>query len=219
MAMVMREFSKLLPAWAIALVLPLPILEFWSNGSARFYALDYVFLGNAIVAAECYRRDSTSTGSSTQEVGVRLWYAKMGAVILSGLLSAAVFSVACLSLDQETANPIAIPLFSTLVIVPAVCIVPYFTLVTDRPFAAVVIACFIFGACKVMGDVVALLVYGSHAGELGYLSATWTHPNLLAWVFFTCSALCSAICCVLGYRRFAPKSQLMVQSEQPCPKA
>jgi hypothetical protein len=198
----LREFRNLLPVWAVALVLPLPILEFWTNGSARFYALDYVFLGNAIVAAECFRMDNATPNPSTPQSAVCVWYAKFGAVLMAGLLSAIIFSVASLSLAPEATSPIGIPLFSALAIVPAVCIVPYFTLVTKKPFAAVVLACFVTGACKLMGDVIALLAYGPHAEELGYLSATWTHPNLLAWVFFICSAICSGIFCVLGFRRF-----------------
>lgn len=200
---IVQEFRRFLPAWGVMLVLPIPMLDCWNIADARYSALGYLFLGSAILAGECFRPDPNAGIDKGPKAGSDAWKAKMLALILATALEVAFFVVVCEALNEAPGSATVICLLSLHAVVPALCIVPYFTVVTGKPYAAVIIAGAILGACKVAGDVVALLVYGPQAERQGYLSATWAHPNLLSLVFIIGTAVCSLLFYALGRRSFS----------------
>jgi hypothetical protein len=94
------------------------------------------------------------------------------------------------------------PIVAFTSIVPCLCTVPYWTLVTQRPFAGVIFAAAVEGCMKLIGGVVVVAVYGWHASEHGHMDMPYRHPNLLVWVFWGASAVYSALLYVLGRKRF-----------------
>jgi hypothetical protein len=86
-------------------------------------------------------------------------------------------------------------------LVPSCCVVPYLTLVTRKPFAAVGFAVFLVGGMKLLGCAVVVLIRGWDAGEHGHLTMPWTRPNLLVWLFWLNSGVLSLGCYCSGVRK------------------
>ena len=64
------EFRSLLPALGMAVLLPVPLLNFVADGTGRAFAFVYLFLGCALVAAEGFRpRDGGRWGAKMAAVG------------------------------------------------------------------------------------------------------------------------------------------------------
>ena len=110
------------------------------------------------------------------------------------------FSLLCLTLND--AHDFVAVFLAFLILIPSLGVVPFLTLVTRRPVAAVVFALFIVFCMKLLGGIVVVLVYGWHASEHGYTDMPWTHPNLLVWLFWLNTGVLSLSLYVLGARRF-----------------
>jgi hypothetical protein len=141
-----------------------------------------------LVAADCFRSAADRNR----------WQAKMGALAVAMFLAALNFSV-CYVAISGTLDWNAITL-AFLVSVPALCIVPFLTLLVGNPYAAVVFAALLLGAVKLAGCLLARLVYGPTAQADGQMSMSWDQPNLLVWFCFAGGLLVSAVCGVLGFR-------------------
>jgi hypothetical protein len=81
-------------------------------------------------------------------------------------------------------------------------LVPYLTLVTRKPFAAVVFAVFLVGSMKLLGCAVVVLVRGWDADEHGHLTMPWARPNFLVWLFWANTGVLSLGCYCSDVRRF-----------------
>jgi len=79
------------------------------------------------------------------------------------------------------------------------CIVPYLTLLTRKPFAAVVFSAFLLGCMKGVAGVVVNLVYGW--GD-GHHEIPWTAPNLMLSTFWVAASVLSVSFYLLGVRKF-----------------
>jgi hypothetical protein len=76
------ELRDMLPAWAVAVLLPLPVATFWHDGSGRAFAYAYLFLGCAILTAERFGRPPpVGAGSPPAGGAPHLWRAKMVALV------------------------------------------------------------------------------------------------------------------------------------------
>ena len=93
-------------------------------------------------------------------------------------------------------------MLATLAVVPALGCVPYLTLATGRPHAAVLFVVFILAAVKMAGCVVVRVVYGPTALADGRMSLPWEAPNLLVWLCLGGAVACSAVMYPLGRRAF-----------------
>ena len=85
------------------------------------------------------------------------------------------------------------------ILIPSFCIVPYLTLSTKKPFAAVVFSAFLLGCMKGVAGVIVNLVYGW--GD-GHHEIPWTAPNLMLSTFWVAASILSVSFYLLGARKF-----------------
>jgi hypothetical protein len=186
----------MLPTWAVVVLLPVPMATFWHEGPGRDFAYAYLFLGCAILAAERFGRTACQ-GSAGD---VPLWRAKVTALGVAMAAAAGVFTAFAWAMIGHPDG--LVPLFAALAIVPALCCVPFLAVVTGRPYAAVLFAVLLLAAVKLLGCVVAVLVYGWNAQAEGHLTLPWERPNLLVWLCLVGAMALSAVLYPLGRRAF-----------------
>jgi hypothetical protein len=195
-----QELRYLAPAWLGSVLLPGPALLLWRSTDGIALALGLFFVGSASLVAYSFRRDVSATGEGESGNWGRIWRKRMVAVTVAQLATWAVFSSVHLALNDR--HDFVCVLLALSALIPACCIVPYLTLVTRKPFAAVVFAVFLVGCMKLLGCVVVVLVHGWDASERGYTTMPWAHPNLLVWVFWANTGVLSLVCYCLGASRF-----------------
>lgn len=139
----------------------------------------------------------------------------MVSVAVALLAAFLLFSVLSLTLNDGR-DFIAVFLAFTI-LVPSLCVVPFFTLATGKPVAAVVFALFSVAAMKLLGCVVVVLIYGWNADRYGYTDMPWAHPNLLVWLFWGFTGVLSLSCYLLGARAFERRVTSRLSREGPAP--
>lgn len=214
MRSVSDELRDLLPAWAFAVLLPVPAVTFWGEGSGRAFAFAYLFVGCALMAADCFGRIE-GAGPPDRAARRRLWHTRYRALCLAGAAAGAVFSAVCRTLGGE-ADPGVLPLIA-LVVTPALCCVPFLTLVTGKPFAGVLFALLLLGLVKLAGCAIVRVVYGPSALADGQMTLSWERPNLLVWLCVAGGLTCSAAFYGLGLRRFVGKAAAAAPGLTPGP--
>ena len=194
------EWRYLAPAWLGSVLLPWPALLLWRSADGVALALGLFFVGSASLVAYSFRRDVNATGEGEPRHPRRIWRKRMVAVTVAQLAAWAGFSSVHLALNDR--HDFVSVLLALSALIPSCCIVPYLTLVTRKPFAAVVFTVFLVGCMKLLGCVVVVLVHGWDASERGYTTMPWAHPNLLVWVFWANTGVLSLVCYCLGASRF-----------------
>jgi len=195
-----HQLRNLFPAWLGCVVLPLPANLFWRSDDGRAMALLLFSIGCASLVAYAFRRDLDRQTLDVSERPEQIWRKRMlvtGAVLFFAFI---VFSLQCLTLSSE--QDFVAVFLAFLVLIPALCVVPFFTLITRRPVAAVVFALFVVFCMKLLGGLVVVLVHGWNASKHGYTDMPWTHPNLLVWLFWINTSVLSLLLYLLGARRF-----------------
>lgn len=214
--MFLAELRSLLSAWFVCLLLPLPAI-FWQAEEGRSLALNCFFVGCTTVVAYSFRRELTAHAITPTPEQPSLpppaWGMKMLALALVLFAASVAFSALLLSLNDS--HDYAALLVALTALVPSLCLVPYLTLLTRKPFAAVVFTIFLVGCMKLLGGLVVRVVYGPYSVEEGHTRMPWTDPNLMVWVFWIATAALSIVLYSLGYRRF----QLMRRQQDPWPAA
>jgi len=124
----------------------------------------------------------------------------MSAVSITTLAAAAVFSL--FSAGFRVSSGLPIPLLAVLTLTPALGIVPYLTMRTRKPFAAVVLAAFIVGLIKIAGCVVVRIVYGPDALADGYMAGHWQTAKLVISLFWIGTVIVSVVSAVVCRYRF-----------------
>jgi hypothetical protein len=195
-----RELRYLAPAWLGSVLLPWPALLLWRSADGVALALGLFFVGAASLVAYSFRRDVNATNEGESGHPRRIWRKRMVAVTVAQLAGWAVFSSVHLGLNDR--HDFVSVLLALSALIPSCCIVPYLTLVTRKPFAAVVFTVFLVGCMKLLGCVVVVLVHGWDASERGHTTMPWTRPNLLVWVFWANTAVLSLVCYCLAASRF-----------------
>jgi len=195
-----HPLQGLFPAWVGCVLLPLPAILFWRSDDGRAMSLLLYSIGCASLVAYAFRHDLSRQSASVAERPERIWRQRMLTVGTALFLAFLVFSLEILALSG-TRDFVAVFL-AFLALIPALCVVPFFTLVTRRPAAAVVFALVVVFSMKLLGGIVVVLVYGWNANEHGYTDMPWTHPNLLVWLFWFNTGVLSLLLCHLGARRF-----------------
>ena len=202
------ELRELLPAWWLCPDLPVPMILFWHSVEGRSKALMAFFLGCVALAAFSFRPGAIH----------RAWRTKISALAVALLAAFAVFSALVLAFNNPTdteeqaiwwrsswfekPRDLIAPMLALMALVPSLTVVPYLTLSTRRPFAAVVFSLLLVGCMKFLGAIVVVLVYGWDAAEKGHTTMPWNRPDLLVWLFWGNCAVLSATCYVLAARRF-----------------
>jgi hypothetical protein len=195
-----NELRYLAPAWLASVLLPLPALLLWRSTDGVALALGLFFVGSASLVAYSFRRDVKVTGESDSGHLTRVWRKRMLAVTVAQLAAWAVFSSVHFALnDQQDFVSVFLALSA---LIPSICIVPYLTLVTRKPVAAVVFTVFLVGCMKLLGCVGVVLVHGWDASERGYTTMPWSHPNLLVWLFWVNTGVLSFVFYCFGVSSF-----------------
>lgn len=195
-----QELRFLLPAWIGAVLLPLPAIVFWHAESGRRVAIWLFFVGCTSLVAYAFRPDTNPQPSDLQVRTTRVWRRRMAAIAVALFAAAVTFSLLCLALNNPHDLVAVFLAFSLLI--PSFCVVPWLTLLTRKPFAAVVFTLSLVGLMKLLGCLVVVLVYGWHADAQGYTQMSWMHPNLLVWLFWFNNGVLSLSFYFLGKRRF-----------------
>jgi hypothetical protein len=189
------ELRALLPAWLACVLLPLPAILFWHSSDGRSLALALLFVGCATVAAYSFGRELAGAPLSRP-----VWRVKVLALAVVLIAASGIFSALLLSLNDP--QDVESLLLAFLIPVPSVCLVPYLTLATRKPYAAVVFALFLVGCMKLLGGAVVWVVYGPNSVAEGHTRMPWTNPNLLVWVFWASTAALCGVLYALGRRQY-----------------
>lgn len=201
---VRAELRSLVPAWFVCILLPLPAILFWKAEDGRSLALGCFFIGCTAVAAFSFWRELSLPGAApTLDKPARIqpaWRVKMLALALALFAAFVAFSASLLSLNDS--QDFAAVLVALTALVPSLCVVPYLTLLTRKPFAAVVFALFLVACMKLLAGLVVRLAYGPYSVEEGHTTMPWTDPNLMVWAFWTATAVLSVGLYALGRRKF-----------------
>lgn len=195
-----RELRYLLPAWIGCILLPLPAIVFWRSNDGRSMALSLFFVACAGLVAYAFRRDLNAASMDDAERLSHTWNWRMGVLGVALLSAAVVFSLLCLILNDP--SDLVLVILAGLIPIPSLCIAPYLTLATRKPFAAVVFTVALVACMKLLGCVVVVLVYGWYASEQGHTTMPWTRPNLLVWLFWLNTAVLSTIFYFQGKWRY-----------------
>ena len=201
-----RELRYLFPAWLGCVLLPLPAIVFWRSEEGRSRALFLFSIGCASLVAYAFRRDINFQIPDDPGHPEQTWRKRMIAAGIALFCAFVAFSLLCLTLND--AQDFVAVFLAFLILIPSLCVVPFLTLVTRRPVAAVVFSLFIVFCMKLLGGIVVVLVYGWHASEHGvprYTDMPWTHPNLMVWLFWLNTGVLSLSLYLLGARRFQAK--------------
>src|SRR5262245_25821412 len=143
------ELRDMLPTWAVAVLLPVPVATFWQDGSGRDFAYAYLFLGCAILTAERFGRAHPAGGSPPAGGAARVWRAKVMA--LAWAMAAAVCVFTAFAWAMLGWPDAVVPLLAALAVAPALCCVPFLVVVTGKPYAAVLFTAFLLGSVKLAG--------------------------------------------------------------------
>lgn len=202
MPMVSSEIRAILPVWAVALLLPIPMVTFWQEGPGRDFAYAYLFLGCSIMTAERFRRpfDGGLEHQLTSHGTLGLWRARMLALALATASAVCVFTAFAWAITGQVDE--LVPLFANQAVLPSLGCVPFVALRVGNPYSAVLFTCVLLAAVKLAGCVVVVIVYGWNAQVAGHLSLPWEQPNLLVWLCLGGSLACSAALYPLGRRAF-----------------
>ena len=190
----------LFPAWLGCVLLPLPAMLLWRSDDGRAMTLLLFSIGCASLVAYAFRHDVESRTPDALERREQIWRKRMLTVGMALFLAFVAFTVESLTLSD--AHDLVAVFLAFLVLIPSICVVPFLTLATRRPVAAVVFALFIVFCMKLLGCIVVVLVYGWNASQLGHTNMPWTHPNLLVWLFWFNTGVLSLLLYHLGARRF-----------------
>ena len=199
MSIASDELRDMLPTWAVAVLLPLPAATFWQDGSGRSFAYIYLFLGCALVVAERF----SCPGEAAE--GPHLWRSKMAALAVAAAGAVGVFTAFGWSMGGRAG--FEVPLLAALAVLPALGCVPFLTIRTGKPYAAVLFALLLMGAIKVVGCLVVRAVYGADALAQGYMTLPWEEPNLLVWLCLAGAILASVALHLLGRRAFLAEAR------------
>jgi hypothetical protein len=186
-----NSVSHLKGAWWGCILLPLPAMVLWRSHDGQGVAL-WCFCAACFYLAACsFGRHLASDGP------IQPWSQKMLATGAALVLAWAVFSLLWLLLVDP--HEWVAQFIGLQILIPSLCVVPYLTLLTRRPFAAVVFSAFLLGCAKGVAGIVVDLVYGWNGGHHEF---PWTAPNLMISTFWAAAAVLCAGCYCLGARRF-----------------
>jgi hypothetical protein len=194
-----HELRNLLPAWVGCILLQLPAIILSRSDDGVPWRFACFSLGCAGLVAYAFRPGNNLTTASMTERVDQIWSARIAA--LGVALALAVVGFSFFSILFKNPFDYVVALKAVYVSALALCIVPCLTLVTKKPFAAVVFAIMLVFIMKCLGCIVVVLVYGWDASARGYTTTPWTQPNLLVWFFWISTVILALSCYFLGKNR------------------
>lgn len=183
------ELRTMMPVWAIAAFLPLPVLVTSTNADVSCL---YLGIMNAWLVAEFHR-------TCGLPITVSSWHIRALTTCLAVFANALLFIAFGLSGDVVTYFPF--PLMALLSAIPALGIVPWILRrIPERPYAAIILGGFLVFTCKLAACVVARFVYGPDYVEQGYVAGDWRTAKLMITLFWSFSTLLSLALLYADYR-------------------
>ena len=178
-------------AWLTTVLLPLPAMVFWRSQDGRCVALWCFCAACFSLAAYSFYRPPVSEPTALS------WLDKVST--LAVFLSLAWISFSLLWIALVDPHDFVALFVGFEILIPSLCVVPYLTLLTRKPFAAVVFTAFLLGCMKGVAGVVVNLFYG---WGNGHHEIPWTSPNLMLSMFWVASVVLCLWCYLLGARKF-----------------
>jgi len=177
---------SLLPGFALALGLPVAIRLILPPEEVGDFDLAALGLGCAVLAAKAYGPGTSRLPEAKPQApdGSTDVRRTMPWPIVTGLSLVAAVAFVCLHPAPSGHAGLPIPLLAVLTLVPALGIVPYLTLRTGKPFAAVVLAAFIVALTKLAACAIVRMVHGPDALANGYMSGDWQSAPLMISLFW-----------------------------------
>lgn len=194
------QIKSLLPTWTIAASLPFVIRAALPEDAG--FAFLGLGLGCAVLAAfsaGSSRREEADHYLDQSASSPRRLRSRSRRTAILALAAAAIFTL----FGAVPHNPagLPIPLLAALTVVPALGIVPYLTLLTGRPFVAIVFSAFIVAAIKLISCVVVRFVYGPDALADGYMAGDWQTAKLMISLFWIGTVTLSIVLGFACHRR------------------
>ena len=177
--------------WAVAAVLPLPVLAASDPADSGDISCLYLGLASGWLVVEFYRSGGLPRSSAW-------WRARTSAVVTAVAVNVALFVTFGISAGVRTRFPF--PLMAGLSAVPAVGIVPWLLRRVRHAHLSILLAGMLVLAAKLAACVVARIVYGPHYVELGYVAGDWRSAKLMISLFWSFSTLMSVGLLLADYR-------------------
>jgi len=194
--------------WAVAAILPLPVLAVAGPTVGGDLSCLYLGLGCGWLVAEFHR----SCGSP---VSLPAWRARTLAVALAVASCVVLFISFGVAAGVRTHFPF--PLMAALSAVPAVGMTPWLARRLRNPYAAILLGGMLVLAAKLAACVVARIVYGPDYIAQGYVAADWRSAKLMISLFWTYSTLLSLVLFVADYRALkVPRPTTAVTIQESC---
>ncbi|HXT38643.1 MAG TPA: hypothetical protein VN887_01330 [Candidatus Angelobacter sp.] len=198
---ILTEIKYLLPWGVLTVVVAGLVAAATPANGISDYSLMCLGLGCAILAARAFGKERLRVETATESPeNVRT--IRMSAVSITTLAAAAAFSL--MSAKARVPHGLSVPLLAVLSSTPALGIVPYLTVRTRKPFAAVVFSAFIVGAIKIASCVVVRIVYGPEALADGYMAGDWQTAKLMISLFWSGTVFVSFVLAFACARQFVP---------------
>jgi hypothetical protein len=192
--------------WAVAGLLPLPILVASDPAGSADIACLYLGLGCAWLVTEIYRFGGLPASRGA-------WRAKTLAISVAVATNTAIFILFGVAAGVQTHFPF--PLMAMLAAIPAVGLVPWLIRRVHHPYAAIVLGGMLVLAAKLAGCVVARIADGPDYMAQGYVSADWRSAKLmisLFWFFSTSLSLALLLADYISLRREFPTKAVTGES-------
>jgi hypothetical protein len=157
----------------------LPALFMLPDRDTAPVACVYLGLALAWLATEIFRCDGLP-------VTYVAWRAKMLALWIAVPANVALFIG--LGLSVGTRSNLPFPLMAALSATPALGLAPWLSLRVRQQYEALFLGAMIVGSLKLVGCIVARLVYGPQFDELGYIAGDWRTAKLMISTFWGLTA-------------------------------
>jgi hypothetical protein len=191
MATFRSELQAILPAWCVCTLIPMPAIVFW-----RFLdgvpVAHFLFFGCCMSLVASRFRPRVLAQQPPHS-----WPMKMLALGAALISSALVFSLLWLGLAD--AQDFVTPFIAFQALIPCIGVVPYVSLLTRKPAAAVILSAFLVGCMKMVAGIVVNL---RHGWNYGHHELPWTDPNLMLWAFWIATAMLSVLLLLLGAQKY-----------------
>ena len=207
---ILTPFKYLRSCWtasAFAGFLPLPALFMLPGRDTAQVACAYLGLALAWLATEIFRCDGLP-------VTYAAWRAKMLALWIAVLANVALFIG--LGLSVGTRSNLPFPLMAALSATPALGLAPWLSLRVRQQYAALILGAMIVGSLKLVGCIVARLVYGPQFDELGYIAGDWRTAKLMISTFWGLTACVSMSLLVADWWKFKRQSIREANTQPLC---
>ncbi len=183
---VIRESLSLLrplaTTWVVCALLPAPMILLVDPSENSEVSCLYLGLACAYLAIQVIR-----AGGIPEERFE--WWAKIGAICVAVGLNLILFIALGLAAEVQTHLPFT--LTAVLSVIPSIGLVPWLALKIRKPLHVMVLGAVIVLAAKLVGCVIARMVYGPYFNEEGYIAGDWRTAKLMISFFWICSTTIS----------------------------